>query len=65
MSGVRCPKCGGTASIGRLGNAVTLFWRKLLRRNLYVCHRCALVWRSPACDGSVRTNSPNGIRIHR
>lgn len=65
MSDVRCPRCDGRSSIGLLGNAITLRFRKLLRRNLYACHHCALVWRTPHWDGSLPIVAPSRVSLRR
>jgi hypothetical protein len=59
---VRCPKCRESRSAARLGNALSTAWRRLFRRNLYVCHACAVYWRSPLFESRLPRTS---VRIRR
>ena len=63
MLDVRCPKCRESRSAARLGNALSTAWRRLFRRNLYVCHLCGVYWRSPVYAADLPRAS--SIRLRR
>lgn len=59
---MRCPHCQST-SVSRVGNPLSRAWRRLFRRNLYVCHGCQRSWSSHEFDPSVRILASLKIRI--